>query len=72
MKNQNLDHLLIFIYIRFIQKYFQNAVLMSMDEIARKDAVIIVTTTKCVTPSLETVANVLMVIKMQNVIQVSV
>lgn len=47
----------------------QNAVLMSMDEIARKDAVIIVTTTKCVTPSLETVANVLMVIKMQNVIQ---
>lgn len=47
----------------------QNAVNMSMDEIARKDAVITVTTTIFVTPSLETVANVLMVIKMQNVIK---
>lgn len=44
---------------------------MSMDEIARKDAVITVTTTIFVTPSLETVANVLMVIKMQNVIKAS-
>lgn len=47
----------------------QNAVNMSMDEIARKDAVITVTTTIFVTPSLETVANVLTVIKMQNVIK---
>lgn len=44
---------------------------MSMDGIAQKNAVLIVTTTKFVTPSLETVANVMMVIKMQNVMKVS-
>lgn len=44
---------------------------MSMDGIAQKNAVIIVTTTKFVTPSLETVVNVMMVIKMQNVMKVS-
>lgn len=57
--------------ITLIQKCFQCAVLMSMDGIAQKNAVIIVTTTKFVTPSLETVANAMMVIKMQNVMKVS-
>lgn len=47
----------------------QNAVLMSMDKIAKRNAVIIVTTTKFVTSSLETAADALMVIKMQNVMK---
>lgn len=50
---------------------FKNAVLMSMDKIAKRNAVIIVTTTKFVTSSLETAADALMVIKMQNVMKVS-
>lgn len=45
----------------------KNAVLMSLDETAKKDAVVIVITIKCVTRSSETVVNALMVIKMQNV-----
>lgn len=40
---------------------------MSLDETAKKDAVVIVITIKCVTRSSETVVNALMVIKMQNV-----
>lgn len=57
--------------LKGLKKIFakQCAVLMSMDGIAQKNAVIIVTTTKFVTPSLETVANAMMVIKMQNVMK---
>lgn len=48
----------------------QNAVRMNTDETVRTCAVISVTTTYLVTPSLETVADALTVIKIQNAMKV--